>query len=68
MTLINKVEIMNVISLQHHVQVTVEKQQKINELVAKCITQACIQTEDLRSVLRGDMQTTVCKRELSKAS
>ncbi|WP_180074452.1 hypothetical protein [Acinetobacter sp. YH12116] len=59
---------MNVISLQHQVQVKFEKQEKINELVAKCITQACAATEDLRLVLRGDMQSAACKTELGKAS
>lgn len=59
---------MNVISLQHHVQVTIEKKQKINELVAKCITQACLNTENLSGVLRGDMQNVTCKNDLKKAS
>lgn len=59
---------MNVISLQHSVQANIEKQQKINDLVAVCITQACAKTDNLREVLRGDMKGITCKNQLSKAS
>lgn len=66
--ILNKVEIMSMISFKQHVQVNVEKQKKINDLVAKCIKQACANTDNLREVLRGDMKIITSKDQFSKVS
>ncbi|MEG0828668.1 hypothetical protein H0S57_05805 [Acinetobacter johnsonii] len=59
---------MNVISLQNHVQLTETKKQKVDELVAKCITLAVANTGSMRNVLKGDMRTVVLASNMSKAS
>lgn len=60
--------IMNVISLLSHVQLTETKQQKVNELVAQCISSAIAKTPNMREVLKGDMRSTLYSSRHRKVS
>lgn len=59
---------MKTISLQNHVKLTQRKSEKVNELVAKCISTACEKTSNIREVLKGDMRSLVESTRFQKAS
>ena len=59
---------MSILSIASHNRAKQELQKQTNELIFKCVSYACQQTTDLRSVLIGDKSDKILTYKVKKVS